>query len=415
MASIKLYLDTRHQRKDGTHALKLTVSHRGAFHISLNVYLKPEQWIGGEVFVPENSRKQKELDTYIKSRYSAAENTLYKLRALGRLDNMTDKDLRYAIENTTIEQPEDEPLLFITHYNTYVNALSKQGTRAVYTDTLRKLKQFTDIQNLTFKGINYAFLKDFERFMSGAGLAINTMSIHMRNIRTIFNDAIDRDLIDQGLYPFRKFKIKKEATRKRSLTLDQLKQFRDYECESTQEQYRDIFMLIFYLCGINMVDLCNLREITSDGYIEYKRAKTGRLYKIKVEPEAREIIDRYRGKDYLLNILDRYRDYHNYLHRLNKNISEIGPIEYLKTNNTQPKGNRVKSGPDKQKRNGLFPDLSTYWARHSWASIAAGLDIPKETIAAALGHGGNTVTDIYIAFDQKKIDKANRIVLDALK
>ena len=60
----------------------------------------------------------------------------------------------------------------------------------------------------------------------------------------------------------------------------------------------------------------------------------------------------------------------------------------------------------------LFPNLTTYWARHTWATIAASLDIPKETIAAALGHGGNTVTDIYIDFDQRKVDEANRKVID---
>lgn len=66
----------------------------------------------------------------------------------------------------------------------------------------------------------------------------------------------------------------------------------------------------------------------------------------------------------------------------------------------------------KKSAEGAFPGLSTYWARHSWATIAASLDIPKETIAAALGHGGNTVTDIYIDFDQRKVDEANRRVLD---
>ena len=59
-----------------------------------------------------------------------------------------------------------------------------------------------------------------------------------------------------------------------------------------------------------------------------------------------------------------------------------------------------------------FPGLSSYWARHTWASIAAGLDIPKETIAAALGHSASSVTDIYIKFDKKKIDEANRKVID---
>lgn len=62
----------------------------------------------------------------------------------------------------------------------------------------------------------------------------------------------------------------------------------------------------------------------------------------------------------------------------------------------------------------LFPDLSQYWCRHTWATMAAELDIPKETIAAGLGHGGNTVTDIYIRFDQKKVDDANRRIIDYL-
>ena len=79
---------------------------------------------------------------------------------------------------------------------------------------------------------------------------------------------------------------------------------------------------------------------------------------------------------------------------LNKQLKEIGVIE----------------GDENSKA--MFPNLTTYWARHTWATLAAELEIPKETIAAALGHGGNTVTDIYIDFDRKKVDEANRRVID---
>lgn len=161
-------------------------------------------------------------------------------------------------------------------------------------------------------------------------------------------------------------------------------------------------MLIFYLGGINIIDLCYLKEIRN-GYIEYRRAKTGRLYKIKVEPEALEIIERYKGKEYLINIMDRYTDYRDYRQRINRNLGEIGTTEIVKD-----KIGKLR----KKKRTASFPDLTTYWARHTWATIAAELDIPKETIAATLGHGGHDVTDIYIAFDQRKIDKAIRQVID---
>jgi hypothetical protein len=69
---------------------------------------------------------------------------------------------------------------------------------------------------------------------------------------------------------------------------------------------------------------------------------------------------------------------------------------------------------DGRSRVKTFTNLTTYWARHTWATIAAELDIPKETIAKALGHGGREVTDVYIRFDDKKIDKANRQVIDYL-
>lgn len=141
-------------------------------------------------------------------------------------------------------------------------------------------------------------------------------------------------------------------------------------------------------------------KIGLNGRVEFRRAKTGRLYSIKIEPEAEAIINKYRGKNFLLNINERYSNYKNYLHRMNRNLKEFG---YTRV------GKRGKK--DKE---GAFPFLSTYYTRHTWATLAAYLEIPKETIAAALGHGKKDVTDIYISFDQKKIDEANRRVIDYL-
>ena len=111
-----------------------------------------------------------------------------------------------------------------------------------------------------------------------------------------------------------------------------------------------------------------------------------------------EIIERNKGKEWLINPLDGNTNYKNYARRLNDALQSIGEVEIGKQGRKT-----IKS---------LHPELTTYLARHTWATIAASLDIPKETIAAALGHGGNTVTDIYIDFDQRKVDDANRRVLD---
>jgi integrase len=230
-------------------------------------------------------------------------------------------------------------------------------------------------------------------------MKINAYAIHLRNIRAIFNYAIDEEIIT--VYPFRKFKIKKEETSKRSLTREQLITLRDYPCEEYQRRYRDIFMLMFYLIGINAADLFTAKRIINNR-LEYHRAKTNKLYSIKIEPEAMEIINRYHGNDYLLNVLDEYKDYKDFLHRMGIALKQIGECK------------RVGRG-GKKVITPLFPDISSYWSRHTWASIAAELDIPKETIAAALGHSQNSVTDIYINFDKKKIDEANRLVIDSLK
>ncbi len=102
-----------------------------------------------------------------------------------------------------------------------------------------------------------------------------------------------------------------------------------------------------------------------------------------------EIIERYRGDKFLLNYIERHNSYIAFSHQFNRVIKTLVPGE-------------------------PFNELSTYWARHSWATIAASLDIPKETIAHALGHVSDYsgVTDTYIRFDDTKVDEANRKVID---
>lgn len=286
---------------------------------------------------------------------------------------------------------------FVDYIADFIELKEKAGTKQVYASTLNKIVQFD--ATCTFDTMDIDWLRRFEKHMRDSGMKVNAYALHFRNIRSVFNYAIDNDLTT--LYPFRKFRIKKEETLKRSLTAEQVALLRDYDCEDYQKRYRDIFMLMIYLIGINAVDLFNLKKIIN-GRIEYHRAKTGKLYSIKLEPEAIEIIDRYKGKGWLLNVLDEYGNYKDFLHRMGVGLKQIGPV--------------VRTGLGGRKnREPLFPEISSYWARHTWATIAAELDIPKETISAALGHEiGSEVTSIYIKFDRKKVDEANRKVIDYL-
>lgn len=286
---------------------------------------------------------------------------------------------------------------FVKHYEQFMESKTNRGTRGVYKHTLDRIRAFDkNVDNKMFEDIDLKWLTDFEAFCAKTACK-NARNIHLRNIRAVFNNAIDYEITTA--YPFRRFKIRPEATRKRSMAVEELRRLFDYPVEDYAEIYRDMFRLIFMLVGINSVDLHGLKSITRDGRIEYKRAKTGRLYSIKVEPEAMEIINKYRGVKGLLCIADRWRDSRNFRHQCNKALQKIGQVER-------------KGRGGKKTITAEFEGVTTYWARHTWATIAASLDIPKDTIAAALGHGGDTVTDIYIDFDQKKVDAANRRVLD---
>ncbi len=286
---------------------------------------------------------------------------------------------------------------FVKHYEQFMESKTNRGTRGVYKHTLDRIRAFDkNVDNKMFEDIDLKWLTDFEAFCAKTACK-NARNIHLRNIRAVFNNAIDYGITTA--YPFRRFKIRPEATRKRSMSVEELRRLFDYPVEDYAEIYRDMFRLIFMLVGINSVDLHGLKSITRDGRIEYKRAKTGRLYSIKVEPEAMEIINKYRGVKGLLCIADRWIDSRNFRHQCNKALQKIGQVER-------------KGRGGKKTITAEFEGVTTYWARHTWATIAASLDIPKDTIAAALGHGGDTVTDIYIDFDQKKVDAANRRVLD---
>lgn len=398
MATTKLYLDTRFSKKGTPAPLKLSITRKGQTSLlSLNISIKKSQWDKKATLVIAHPNK-KFLNTYLAKRKLAADTVILKLISSGEIGGMNATQIKNRIVSELFNENKD---LFTSRFEKFTNTKLNERTKQIYAHTLSRIRKFDDkADNLRFEDITKDWLIAFDKFLSLTAPSKNSRNIHLRNIRAVFNDAIDNNITQY--YPFRKFKIKGVQTAKRSLTVEQLKILFNYNVEPYQQKYIDMFKLIFYLIGINIVDLCHLKEI-NNGRIEYYRAKTGKLYSIRVEPEAMEIIEKYKGEKYLLSMLDRYSDYRDYAKRLNENLQRIG------------KTKRVGRGGKKIIKP-LFPNITTYWARHTWATIAAEIDIPKETIAAALGHSiGNPITSIYINFNQNKVDDANRQVLDYIK
>lgn len=398
MATTKFYLDTRNIKPGKEAPLKLAVTKKGnTALIPLDVHICPSQWDkdAGKIVAHPNKYL---LNTYIGNRKQCVDNILLKLTESGELFQMGITDIKKRIIKTLMDDGTDidQQEKFADRFLRFASS-KKKSTKEIYMHTYKRMSAYMGdrLHQLSFEDITKEWLIGFDTFLAQTSPAKNARNIHMRNIRAVFNEAIDDEIT--SFYPFRRFKIRPVATVKRSLSVEQLRELFNYPVEEHEEKYLDMFKLIFFLIGINVIDLCYLRGVTN-GRIEYYRAKTNRLYSIKVEPEAMEIIEKYKGKKYLLDIFDRYTNHKNYVSRLNENLQRIGNTQIGK----QGKKTFIP----------LFPMLTTYWARHSWATIAASLEIPKETIAAALGHGGNTVTDIYIDFDRKKVDEANRKVID---
>ena len=347
MARTKLYLDTR-AVKDGKPApLKIAINKKSKTAlISLHVLLLPNQWDkrSGKVI---NHPNRLFLNNYITRRMLDVDTLVLKLAESGEIANMNALDIKnYILQQLSpAKQENSKERLFAERFLKFAQS-KKESTQLVYMNTYKKMGQFCDdLDKLTFEDITKEWLTSYDTFLSETSPSRNARNVHFRNIRAVFNEAID-DGITKA-YPFRRFKIRPVATIKRSLGVEQLRAIFSAPTDEHTEKALDIFKLIFLLIGINIIDLCKLRTL-NNGRINFHRSKTNRLYSIKVEPEAMEIINRHKGSEYLIDILDLHKNHRSYTIMLNKQLKEIGVVS------TDP-----NSKP-------LFPQLTTYWARHKW-------------------------------------------------
>lgn len=375
--------------KDGTAPLLLAVNHASSScYIPLQgVRLKPTQW--------DKVRKKVINHPQADTINSVALSTLGKaneaVMMLGNVRGLSTARVRDMIAEH-IYPSDDVDTGVMAVLNNYMRSCDKPNTADKFKQTGVHIKRWLGARKtkqLRFQDITPEWLNAFDKYLVTYCPSVNSRGIHLRNVRTIFNHAINHQLTTAP-YPFRQYKIKSAPANPTPLTLEQLKLLWNYHpVHEAQDYWLDIWRLVFCLIGINMVDLSHLQEV-SQGRINYTRQKTSRLYSIKVEPMALQIIKAHRGRKYLLDILDRYKDNHIANAQCNKRLKEIS------------------------KDLGL-PNITTYTARYTWATLALSIDTPIEVISQALGHSyGMAVTMGYIVPDRRKVDEANRKVLALL-
>ncbi len=285
---------------------------------------------------------------------------------------------------------------------------NKCGNRLIYKSSYNSLKVFTnDKLDIPFSAIDITWLNKYERWLRSKGNEETTMSLMFRTLRSTYNKAIKAKCARKSEYPFDEFKINKfdVSTQKRAIAKTEVLKFTKDVRPIGKRQYiqlsKDIFMFSYLCGGINFTDIANLTKanIIEGKRLHYIRQKTGKLIKIGLSEEAMKIIERYatESKGYLFPIL-------------NANLHKT-PLQ---------KQNRIHKILGKVNINlkliaaqlGVEGNLTTYVARHSFASVLKKPGVNIALISEALGHSDIATTQIYLdSFDNEQIDAAMKNLL----
>jgi len=402
--TFKFLLNRRRLNAKGVYPIILRLYNGGNYReYSIGVNISPKYWSQDlQLVLPAH-----EESTAINAKIVHLQTTIKKHLLLADLEgnrHLDISDILNVISPTPIKHSNEKQSL-IAYGRLQAEILKKAGkigNSMVYTTAINKLLQFVRTEHFSFELFDYKKLSDFNIYLLAEGITVNGVSVYLRTIRAIYNKAIREGVASSANYPFLNYRIKTERTVSRALTLSEIQSIVNEDIASNTPlwHWRNYFILSFSLIGINFTDLLKLKGSNIiDGRVIFRRSKTGKIYSIKLNQETEQILTYYAGKSkdgYLLPVL---RDNMSPLQQKNT-IKQVVKTcnEYLK---------RLAALCNIQK------EISTYYARYTWANIAKQQGYSKDMIAEALGHEyGNRVTGIYLdAYDNETIDAMNNKVI----
>lgn len=276
----------------------------------------------------------------------------------------------------------------------------KVRTSETYKSTLNSFKKFRQDEDIMLDCLTSEIMEEYEAWHHTRGVAPNTISFYTRILRAVYNRAVEDDIIENR-NPFRKVYTGVDKTVKRALPLPVIKKIKALDLSLTPalDFARNMFLMSFYLRGMSFIDMAFLKKSDlKNGYVTYRRRKTGQQLIIEWTKEMQMILDKYpeNKSDYLLPIirnsgLNERCTYRNTGYNINHNLKRIAGMV------------------------GVTIPLTLYVARHSWASAAKAKGIPLSVISEGMGHDSESTTQIYLAsLDTSVVDKANSLILKSL-
>ena len=276
----------------------------------------------------------------------------------------------------------------------------KIRTSETYRSTLNSFKNFRQDEDIMLDCITSEIMEAYEAWHKKRGVTPNTISFYTRVLRAVYHRAVEDDIIENR-NPFRKVYTGVDKTVKRALPLAVIKKIKALDLSLTPalDYARDMFLMSFYLRGMSFIDMAFLKKTDlKNGYVTYRRRKTGQQLIIEWTKEMQIILDKYpeNKSEYLLPVIrnpgiNERCTYRNTGYNINHSLKRIAGMV------------------------GVTIPLTLYVARHSWASAAKSKGIPLSVISEGMGHDSEATTQIYLAsLDTSVVDRANFLILKSL-
>lgn len=363
-------------------------------------HVLPSEWDENRSMV--TTTRKSERKSFI---LSVRERIRWDVERLMRIDRKLDADGLSYIADDLIDEfnrytREYSLFRFMESIIVKLRGNGKIRTAETYRATLNSFRNFRKGEDLMLDCITSEVMEDYEAWLRKRGLVSNTISFYIRILRAVYNRAVEDNVIDDR-NPFRHVYTGIDKTVKRALPLSVIKKIKnlDLSCNPTLDFARDMFMMSFYLRGMSFIDMAYLKKTDlKNGYVVYRRRKTGQMLVIEWTREMQTICDKYpeNRSVYLLPIIrtagtNEWCTYRNVGYNINHNLKKIALML------------------------GVDVRLTMYVARHSWASAAKAKGIPLGVISEGMGHDSETTTRIYLAsLDTSVVDRANSLILKSL-
>ena len=349
--------------KQGTALVQVEASlNQRKVYFKTNVYLRPEHWDKQTSQVIDHLQANDlnaMLFEYI-LHLQAIELSFWKRGIPATLSLLKDAIKKNTPINVTFTVFAKE---YVKHSD------RRQSTKDNLITTINVLQEFRP--GLDFKDITYTFLKDFETYLREKGNGVNTVAKHLRQLRTLVNEAINQGYIHADAYPFRKFKIKQEKGRHEFLTPDELRKLENLEVEDNKLRHvLDAFLFCCYV-GLRFSDFCQLTpanfiRVNGQKWLHFKSIKTGIELRLPLhllfEGKALTILDCYNIEEFA--ILGCNSD-------VNKYLAQIAEMARIKKH------------------------ITYHTARHTCATLLIHQGVPITTVQKLLGHTSVKTTEIY--------------------